>query len=375
MKMQGRVVRIIGALTGLAGMMLASTAFAVGTPSGTPISNAATVDYTTGAAIRQTVSTPVAFVVDNRVDLLVTEINGVPATVVPGQVPADYVDPEIMGFTVTNEGNTSQDYALAAVNLADGQTINLTAPINDSDSATSDATAFTLYEDDGDNVFNIANDTVITFLDTMIADETRTVWVAGTIPNTAVNGAVIGAFLQATTADAGSGGATITAATVGGDTAGVDVVFADDTPVVISTDDGARDGQASDRDAMVVQAAVLTITKASTVLDDGFGGNFAIPGATVEYSVTVENTGTSVATAVSISDDLSTEITNGTLAFLSNQYGGTFDIELDINGGITNLTEEVDPDDGQFQANIVTVDNITLNPGDIAIVSFQVTIQ
>ena len=127
---------------------------------------------------------------------------------------------------------------------------------------------------------------------------------------------------------------------------------------------------------MVLQAAVLTIVKSSVVLDDGFGGNFAIPGATVEYSVTVENTGTSQATAVSISDDLSTEITNGTLAFLSNQYGAAGDIELVINAGVpVNLTEEVDVDDGEFQANVVTVDNITLNPGDIAVVSFQVTIQ
>ena len=200
----------------------------------------------------------------------------------------DYVDPEIMGFTVTNEGNTTQDYLLQALNLADGQTINLTVPVNDSDSATSDASAFTMFEDDGDNVFD-AGDTAVTFLDEMIADETRTVWVAGVIPGTAVNNAVIGASLQATTLDGGAAGqGAATVATVGGDTAGVDVVFADDDPTVTSTDDGARDGQASDRDAMVLQAAVLTIVKSSVVLDDGFGGNFAIPGATVEYSVTVD---------------------------------------------------------------------------------------
>lgn len=376
MKTQGRFMRVAGALTGLAGFLIAHSAFAAGTPSGTPIANAAQVDYTTGSVNRTTNSTPVSFLVDNRVDLIVTEINGVAATVVPGQVPGGYVDPEIMGFTVTNEGNTTQDYLLNALNLADGQTINLTAPLIDSDSATSDATAFTLFQDDGDNIFN-GTDTAITFLDEMIADETRTVWVAGTIPGTAVNAAVIGASLQATTADGGAAGAGApTVATVGGDTAAVDVVFADDDPTVTSTDDGARDGQASDRDAMVLQAAVLTIVKSSVVLDDGFGGNFAIPGATVEYSVTVENTGTSTATAVSISDDLSVEIGNGTLAFLSNQYGAAGDIELVINAGVpVNLTEEADVDDGEFQGNIVTVDNITLTPGDIAVVSFQVTIQ
>ena len=49
MKMQGRFMRVTGALFGLAGFLIAHSAFAAGTPSGTSISNAAQVDYTTGS--------------------------------------------------------------------------------------------------------------------------------------------------------------------------------------------------------------------------------------------------------------------------------------------------------------------------------------
>ncbi|MCH6572599.1 MAG: DUF11 domain-containing protein, partial [Proteobacteria bacterium] len=286
-----------------------------------------------------------------------------------------------LGFTVTNEGNTAQDYALVAANLGDGASVPFSAALIDSNSGTSDATGITIYQDDGSGTFDGA-DVVVTFLDAMIADETRTVWVVADIPIGALNGSVIGISLQATTHDSIAPGLDgLTAETVGPDTPGlpVDVVFADDFPVVTSTDDGAVDGQASDRDAFLVAAAVLTIVKASAVISDPFNGTtnpLAVPGAIIEYSITVTNIGTAQATTVTISDDLSTEIGNGTVAFASDQYGGTFDIRLVINGGApTDLTEQTDGDQGEFAANVVTVDTITLNAGDDAVVSFRITIQ
>ena len=103
----------------------------------------------------------------------------------------------------------------------------------------------------------------------------------------------------------------------------------------------------------------------------------AVPGAIVEYTITVTNTGTAQATTVTIADDLSVEIGAGRIAFTSNQYGvgNVFDIQLDINAVVTDLTEEGDGDQGVFAANIVTVNAVTLNPGGVATVSFRVTIQ
>jgi uncharacterized repeat protein (TIGR01451 family) len=314
------------------------------------------------------------------VDVLVAEISDGAALVVPAQLIANFLDPQVIGFTVTNEGNTSQDYALTASNLGDGANVPFSTALTDSDSATSDATSITMFvDDDGSNTFNGA-DVVVTFLDAMTADETRTVWVVADIPAGAVNGAVIGVSLQATTHDSVAPGLDgLTAETVlGSETlGGVDVLFADDFPLVFSTDDGATDGMASDRDAFLVSAAVLTIVKASTIISDPFGGavTLAVPGAIVEYTVTVTNIGTATATSVSISDDLSVEIGNGTVAFTPDQYSGTDDIRLVINGGPpTDLTEAPDLDQGEFVGNVVTVDSVTLTPGDVAVVSFRITI-
>ncbi len=379
MKTQAKITRHVGVLVGLLGLMFAQTTFAVGTLSGTPITNDATVNFASGGVAQTPVtSLPVVFVVDNMVDVLVAEISDSAALVVPGQLIAGFIDPQILGFTVTNEGNSAQDYALVAANLGDGASVPFSAALIDSNSGTSDATGITIYQDDGSGTFDGA-DVVVTFLDAMTADETRTVWVVADIPIGALNGSVIGVSLQATTHDSiGAGLDGLTAETAGPDTPlVVDVVFADDFPVVTSTDDGAVDGQASDRDAFLVAAAVLTIVKASAVISDPFNGTtnpLAVPGAILEYTITVTNIGTAQATTVTISDDLSTEIGNGTVAFASDQYGGTFDIRLDVNAVVTDLTEEADVDQGVFAGSVVTVSNVTLNPADVATVSFRVTI-
>jgi uncharacterized repeat protein (TIGR01451 family) len=379
MKTQKMTIRLIGVLVGLTGLVFAQTTFAVGTFSGTPITNDATVSYSSGGIAQTPVtSLPTVFVVDNMVDVLVAEITDGAALVVPGQLVASFVDPQVLGFTVTNEGNTAQDYALVAANLGDGASVPFSTPLTDSNSGTSDATGITMYEDDGSGTFDGA-DVVVTFLDAMAADETRTVWIVADIPIGALNGSVIGVSLQATTHDSIAAGLdALTVETAGPDTPlVVDVVFADDFPVVTSTDDGAVDGQASDRDAFLVVAAVLTIVKASAVISDPFNGTtnpLAVPGAIVEYTITVTNIGTAQATTVTISDDLSTEIGNGTVAFAPDQYSGTFDIRLDINGTPTDLTEQADGDQGVFAGNAVTVSNVTLNPADVATMSFRVTI-
>ena len=383
MKMQGKIGHLGRVLIGLLGLMFAQTTFAVGTLSGTSISNDATVNYSSGGVGQTPVtSAPAVFVVDNMVDVLVAEISDSAAVVVPGQLVAGFVDPQILGFTVTNEGNTEQDYALAAVNLGDGANVPFSTALTDSNSATSTATNFTMYWDDDNNGAFDGTEPVVTFLNAMAADETRRVFVLADIPVGAVDGAVIGVSLQATTHDSTSGVLdALTTETVGADTPGsVDVVFADDFPTLTSTDDGAMDGQASDRDAFLVQSAVLTIVKASVVISDPFNGTtnpLAVPGAIVEYTITVTNTGTAQATTVTIADDLSVEIGAGRIAFTSNQYGvgNVFDIQLDINAVVTDLTEEGDGDQGVFAANIVTVNAVTLNPGGVATVSFRVTIQ
>jgi uncharacterized repeat protein (TIGR01451 family) len=77
-------------------------------------------------------------------------------------------------------------------------------------------------------------------------------------------------------------------------------------------------------------SAALTITKVQTVIDDGFGSASprAIPGATVVYLTTIQNTSPTVpATAVSFSDPIPANTT-----LLQDQYSPTGDVG--ITGGL-----------------------------------------
>ena len=135
MKTQAQITRHVGVFVGLLGLMFAQTTFAVGTLSGTPITNDATVNYASGGVAQAPVtSLPVVFVVDNMVDVLVAELSDSAALVGPGQLIAGFIDPQILGFTVTNEGNTAQDYALVAANLSDGASVPFSAALIDSNS-------------------------------------------------------------------------------------------------------------------------------------------------------------------------------------------------------------------------------------------------
>ena len=108
-----------------------STALAVGTASGTVVTNIATVDYVVGTDARSADNslTPTTFTVDNRVDVNVT-----------GVITATDVSPtstnEVLAFDVTNEGNTAQGYAFsvlpAAPTVMENVRIYIDHPVNGS---------------------------------------------------------------------------------------------------------------------------------------------------------------------------------------------------------------------------------------------------
>ncbi|HFC52993.1 MAG TPA: DUF11 domain-containing protein [Gammaproteobacteria bacterium] len=129
-------------------------------------------------------------------------------------------------------------------------------------------------------------------------------------------------------------------------------------------------------------SANITASKSSTVISDPVNGTNnpkRIPGAVVEYTITVTNTAGAQATNVTVTDDLSAEA--ATLAFLADGYAAGKGIRVtapNINGGATlNLTNVADSDQGSYNSTTrtVTVNGIVLNAGEQAIVSFRVTIQ
>jgi len=100
--------------------------------------------------------------------------------------------------------------------------------------------------------------------------------------------------------------------------------------------------------------ATLTATKTAVVTADGLGGVApnakAIPGATVHYTITINNTGTAAATGVSVTDGIpaNTSLVAATLT-VTGGGGGVVATEGDpitVTGGViaggASMTVEFD---------------------------------
>ena len=313
------------------------TALAVGTASNTLISNSATVDYEVGGLAQTAITSAVAeFRVDNKVDLTVDNLDVGTITVAPGSTV------RVLTFSVTNDGNTTQGYLLSVVTTAaaipmGSVEIWIDNPIG------------------SPGVYDVGTDTLYVGgtnagdLDPNSGTDNMTVFIVADTPLVAVDATVDNYSLLATTTDSGT--TTVTLDTALDTPGGVEVVFADAPGTAAG--DVASDGTHSDNGTYTVGSATLTVTK-SAVVDDGLGTTFAIPGATVTYTIVVTNTGGTDATTVVISDVIPPETT---------LVSGS--ITLDTGGGPV-----VQPDSAPVT---VTVPTLTATVGT-ATITFQVTI-
>jgi uncharacterized repeat protein (TIGR01451 family) len=364
-------------------LLAAQSAQAVGTASSTPIANRATVEYAVGSTTQPVIeSSPTGntnpgasngqdtvFVVDNMVDLTVSELSGSYTVVGSGGLS------EVLVYTVANTGNTTQDFSLTSAD-------NATDPFGGTDNF--DATPVAIFVDANNNgVYDAGTDTA-TYIDELAADADVEVFVLRDI-GVRANGDISAVTLSARVAVggvSGTQGADILSddSGIADDPANVEIAFADGA----GDTDAANDGQHSDTDAYQVGAAAITVTKTSLVISDPIGGPNpkAIPGAVVEYTVTVDNAAgaSAAATNVQVTDSLNAEITAGSVAFDADGYGVGAGIQVtapNIAGGVaTPLTNtNADTDGGDFTANAVTVSGISLLAGESATVTFRVVIQ
>lgn len=258
-----------------------STAQAAGTLAGTSISNTANLNFSIGSVAQNALSSnTVSFVVDNKVNLVVTEENGVPTNATPGGTGF------ITKFKVTNLGNSPQDYGLYAVETFAngtalfGKTTNFNVGTG-ACTAYADSTTGTVGSyDAGDTAKHIAN---------LAPDSSRFVFLSCNMPATRVNGdfAVVSLYARTHNPNTGFGSAPVSQ-TASANTAGIDIVFAD----IAGPDDGARDGSFSARSGYLIQAPTLTVVKTSTPICDPFNFNVNpknIPGAYVRYAVSITN--------------------------------------------------------------------------------------
>lgn len=385
-------------LAGAAAVMSPQKAQALNTAACTPISNSATVDYNVGAGAgvpqAQKTSNIATFYVGNKVNLTVTREDTSYVIVTPGQTNAT------LTYKITNLGNTHQIYHLTQANSA--------VPAAWTTADNYDATSPTIYVQNAVNLavgggsYAAGTTTVVLAPNDYIYAQIRSE--IPTVPATPVlNGGyneddVSAHSLIATTFNADDSALTELDGTVKAGPAGATtctnaqgafVVFADGVPTLPTDDDTlAKDGKASNRDAYKTTSPNLTISKTSVVYSDPVNGTTtpkAIPGAIVLYTITITNSGTADAKAVTVADSLAGMAAS--LSFVTQYNDGVAPSNpCAVGSGIvikegaaaatcrTNDTDAEGSPLANFTTNVVNAGPMTVPAGTTTTIKFQAEI-
>lgn len=277
-----RLLRL-GAAAGL--LLTGQQALAVGTDAGTPIDNTAVISYSVNGATQTPLNADAPqFVVDRVVNFTLDTANAALTPTGPGETGA------IVLYTLANIGNSPLDFRLVADNLAAG---------DDDDMVAGSFVAFV--DTNGNGVLDAGEND---FVDELAEGDTITITVIADAPAIVVDGETALVELTVTAADPGVAG------TLGGD---VDDTVPDTAGGVESVfGDAGNDGvEVFDTDGYVFDFTALSIGKDSEVISDPVNGTsspFAIPGAIVEYTVTIGNPGSSSTTSLTVTDDIQADL-------------------------------------------------------------------
>lgn len=381
MKTIATVKKLTGAL--LAGVVL--TLFANGasaaTAANTTVSNTATVNYSVNSIAQSAITSSAAtFKVDQAIKIDVVRVDSAKVSVTPGQNTA-----AVLTFTVTNNGNATQDVKLSSLAKASGTADPFAGAQNDN----FDGATMSVFVENGVTAgYQSAQDTA-TNVASLTAGSSKTVYIVITgtpaIPATQANGDVAVYALVGQASVAGTCATTCTVETQDTTTdknANLNTVYKLFIDTVAGTDDSAKDGIGSDRDAFVVSSAQLSITKSSTVISDPVDGvdngttihARAIPGAVIEYTITVTNAAaaTQSATGITVAD-----VVPGNLTYVANSIKVT---EPNANGGAQFSCADTGTTNGEatcsFTSGTSTVNTsgVHLNAGETLTVVFRATI-
>jgi hypothetical protein len=301
-------VGVLLALGSFAGVAHAANNY---TAAGTDINNHATLDYTVGTTPQTPIcSSPTGningtctetnFKVDNKVNVTVSAVDSTFVPAVPG-------GSAVATFLVTNSGNSTQDFTLATANLP-----NTTALFGGTDNIDPSAACSIFVDGNGNGTYDPLTDTA-TYIDELAPDASKKVFVVCPFASSVVNKDVAVVSLTATAAvggTVGTQGAALTATSGAGTAGGVDIVFADGA----GSDDAAGAANFSARDAFRIETAELQVTKTVATLCDPVNGAtnpMNIPGAFVQYTITVLNkaTGLAPASLTAMGDTLASSLT------------------------------------------------------------------
>jgi len=327
---------------------------AAGTLAGTTISNVATVNYTVSAVAQPALTANADFVVDRRIDMTLTPVPVALVNVTPGTAG------NLIAFTLTNTSNAALDFSTAPANRANGTA----DPYGGATADGFDSTNASFADNNNSSAYESGTDLSSTVTN-LAPDTARLVFVVSTIPGGQASGTVAVVTLTATATELG--GAALTQSAGADVAATVQTVFADGA----GDTDAARDAAFSDSSGFLVQGATVTVTKTEAVLSDPINGAVNpkhIPGAIVEYTVTVTNAAGSALPATSVT---LTDVMPGNVLFQVDAYAVGFGIRV---GGV-DQTNAADADAGSFAANTVTVTIASLAPGASTAITFRVAVQ
>jgi uncharacterized repeat protein (TIGR01451 family) len=343
----------------------ATPASAQQTAAGTTINNQASVSYSVGGSPQSVNSNTASFVVDKKVNLAVAEVGGTATKVSIGSTD------QVTTFTVTNLTNSTQDFRL----VADQQTISI--PLLGTDDF--NVTSMRVFVDsNGNGTYDPGVDTA-TFIDELAPDATKTVFIVANIPNTqGIHTAIVG--LDAIVAAGGSSGSlgadlVATSLLTADSPNTVDIVFADDAGLL----DQLRDGQMWAFDAYTVDTAAISMTKTARVISDPYNllvNPKAIPGATIEYCLTIANAGPGTATAVNVADAVpaNTTYVSNSLTVGGLGVGGQCVLNGTIEDDNATGADESDPYGGSFDGTTVRATLPSVLPNVPLTVAFRVTV-
>lgn len=316
------------ALLAAAAVMPVSAAHATGTPAGTDITNTATATYSAPDGSELSVdSNPVTLRVAELLDVSVASADTGDVGVSSGATG------QVLKFTLTNGGNGSEAFVLAAEANSGGDDFDPVVT-----SIILDTNGNGAYDAGVDAVYSSgANDPVLQ------PDTSLTVFVLSTIPAGAADTqrGQVDLLAEATTGT-GAPGTSFAGQGEGGGDAVVGATGAD------SSDDGIYR----------VNAANVALTKAASVAGP-FGGTGAIPGAVITYTLTATIGGSGTVNNVAVADPIpaGTTYRAGSLTF---------------DGAA--LTDATDADAGRFTGSGIVVTLGSVAAGTSRIITFQVEI-
>jgi len=363
-------------------LLLTQSAFAIGTDEDTNVNNRAIVGYDVGG-VGQTIEsapgvgnnvpgagngTDTVFEVDRLIDFELVGPAG-NTIIVPNQTDA------VLVFTLTNSGNDHQDFGFTATNLGG----------DDFDMNEITSTLRVFVDSNGNSTYEAGVDTA-TFVDELVPDgvTTATLLVVADADNPIPVNLDLATLQLEVRAYDGNDGATGAQGGLAADHSG-DLDVAGTVQNVFGELGLVNyDNRFEATGTYEVVSAQLNVTKISAVISDPFSTapNWkAIPGAVVEYTVTVANTSlTTAADNVSISDTIQV----ADVTFNTGQYPNG-DASITVNGvdviAPATCVADADATDGCTHDAVsgaltlgIAAPGVSIPAGETAVFTYQVTI-